>query len=884
MFTLALMNRIVALIAACLLMVSVGLSQNTFDKEQFEESLKNSSFREKFEAASSLMDDQLYELSLPLWKSLLEDQPENGNLNYKYGYCLLRSNENRKDALPYLLKATEHIKKNYDPFDYTETSAPLEAEFYLGKAYHHNYKLDNAIESFTSFGTKIKKGKHVLSDLIDLHIMQCNNAKMELISPKEFSITHLSDSINTHFAEFSPVITLDASALFFTSRRVRPDSSNANLFSPDNGKHYDDVYVSYKNPMTNEWGTPELLEYISRPRSNEATISVSGDGQTLFIYKDEDLYYSEFDGEQYGRLKKIGKDMNTDINTDAWETHAALSSDGNTMYFVSDREGGLGGRDIYRAVRLPNGHWSRALNIGPPINTPFDEDAPFFHPDGKTLFFSSNGENSMGGFDIFFTKLEDSDTWATPTNMGYPLNSVDDDIFFVTNTEGNMGYFASAKEEGGSGGQDIYTVEMKTVIDDPVAILKGYVVNSAGVPIPPNTYMLVTNLTEGGDPDNFSVRKRDGGYVMTLKPCNEYLVEYFADNNKFSETQFLVPCEGSGYHEFGGTLDLGKIDMETRYHWQIFKNGKVLDNDGSMVNYVNQYGDVLFTEPLTEQGQFKFHAVEKEIFELKLKKSLKCEEVELALIDDSENIIRKITMKEGCLVTKDKRCIIGTEMPFLEGPSYKYQISVKGEPLTSGHFVDYIDLVGKKLWHEPIGQGGTFTFHEIPSEDSYIFEVWMDAPTLCDQIEVNLLGADNKIVRKTTVDKRCKQHTITGIRGDYEEFFGYNVAGKEQIDDKLNSFVAVCIDILNQNGRCAVDILGSASTVPTRTHKSNKDLAKKRADKAKRKISKALKRSKVDLSKIDFSVTSKVQGPSYAKDASNTKKYGPYQYVKITAK
>jgi len=884
MITLASMNRLIALISALLLVVSVGFSQNTFDKEKFQESLKSSSFREKFEAASSLMDDQLYELSLPLWKSLLEDQPDNGNLNYKYGFCLLRSNENRKDALPYLLKASNSIAKNYDPFDFNETNAPLETEFYLGKAYHHNYELDKAIESFTSFGTKIKKGKHVLSDLIDLHIVQCNNAKVEMASPKSFSITHLSDSINTHFAEFSPVLTLDASALFFTSRRVREDSSNANLFSPDNGKHYDDVYVSYKNPNTNEWGKPQLLEYISRPRSNEATISVSGDGQILFIYKDEDLYFSEYDGEQYGRLQKVGKDMNTDINTDAWETHAALSADGNTMYFVSDRDGGLGGRDIYRAVRLPNGNWSKALNIGPPINTKYDEDAPFFHPDGKTLFFSSNGENSMGGFDIFFTKMDGDGKWTAPINMGHPLNSVDDDIFFVTNTEGNIGYFASAKEEGGFGGQDIYTVEMETVIDDPVAILKGYVVNSAGEPIPPNTYILVTNLTEGGDPDNFSVRKRDGGYVMTLKPCNEYLVEYFADNSKYSETQFLVPCEGSGYHEFGGTLDLGKTGMDSRYHWQIYRNGVSVAGDGSSVNYMNQYGDILYTEPLSETGSFKFHAVEKEIFELKLNKPVSCDKLELALLDDSDKVIRKLTINDGCEVRKDKSCVIGTKLPFDTKPSFKYQILVKGEPLTSGHYVNYMDLTGGKLFQESIGKGGKFTFREIPGEDSYAFEVWMDDPSLCDEMEILVLDGNNELVRTTTIDRRCKQFTASNLQANYQEFFGYNIEGADAIDKKLSDFVTICVDIIGQKGSCTIDILGSASTVPTKKHQNNKNLARKRANKAEKKISKALKRANIDLSKVNFNVDHKVQGPSYGGDASNEDKYGPYQYVKATAK
>ena len=176
------MNKFLFTVLACFLLSSIAFSQNgTFDKDKFEESLKNSSFKERFEAANSLIDDQLYELSLPIWKSLVEEQPENGNVNYKYGFCLLKSNENRKDALPYLKKAQNFISKNYDPFDVSETNSPIESEFYLGKAYHHNYELDEAIKTFESFSTKIKKCKHILSKYIDVYINQCNNAKIEIV-------------------------------------------------------------------------------------------------------------------------------------------------------------------------------------------------------------------------------------------------------------------------------------------------------------------------------------------------------------------------------------------------------------------------------------------------------------------------------------------------------------------------------------------------------------------------------------------------------------------------------------------------------------------------------------------------------------------------------
>ncbi|MBL4704480.1 MAG: PD40 domain-containing protein [Flavobacteriales bacterium] len=873
------MKRVFYLLITCILLSSGGLAQTngTFDKGKLEENLKGASFRQKFEAANSLMEDQLYELSLPIWESLYKEQPENANINYKYGYCLFHANENRKAALPFLRKATGSIVKNYNPFDFAEKNAPLEAEFYLGKALHHHYDLDEAIEMFESFRTKIKVNKHILAPLIDLYITQCNNAKVEMANKKNLVIKHLSDKINTHYAEFSPVITLDESALFFTSRRIRPDSSNAAIFSPANGKHFDDIYVSYKDLTTGEWGEPELLASISNPRRNEATISVSGDGQILFVYRDEDLYFSEFDGEEYGRLQFVGKDMNTDINTKAWETHAALSADGNTLYFVSDREGGLGGRDIYRVVRLPNGNWSKALNIGPPINTPFDEDAPFFHPDGRTLFFSSNGESSMGGFDIFFTKIQDDGSWTNPESMGYPLNSVDDDIFFVTNTAGTRGYFASSKEEGGFGGEDIYLVEMDTVVVEAVAILRGHYVALPGEPIPPNSYVLVTNLTEGGDPENYTVRSRDGGYVMTLKPCNEYFVEYYADNNKFAETQFLVPCDGADYQEFGGAMNLGEISLDARYHWQILKNNEKYENGGSEVHYINKYGDILFKEPLTDMGTFTFHQVEEEIFDLKLNNTKDCDKVELALLDDSDKEIRRISINKGC--------IIGRDQPLDEGPTWRYQVSVNGKPLKSAHFADYIDLTNQEhQWHEPVRKDGTFRFHSLSAEGSYAFEVWLDDPTLCDDLVIELLDENNKVIRVTTIDIRCRKNSTENITGSYQEYFGYNEDGKEYEDEDWAVFIANCKQIVKNKGECAITVVGSASKVPTSSYKNNQSLANKRADQAKRKVIRALKKARIDVSKITFTVNGKVQGPSYGGDFRNTKKYGPFQYIQLTAK
>ena len=483
----------------------------------------------------------------------------------------------------------------------------------------------------------------------------------------------------------------------------------------------------------------------------------------------------------------------------------------------------------------------------------------------------------MGGFDIFFSKIMDDGKWSSPINMGYPLNTVDDDIFFVTNTKGNRGYFASSKEEDkGHGAQDIYMVEIGEVNVDPIAILKGYYIPLPGEPVPPNSYLLVTNLTEGGDPENYTVRKRDGGYVMTLTPCNEYLVEYFADNNKFAEDQFMVPCEGSEYAEFGGALDLGRISMESRYHWQIEQDGKPYTK-ATHVDYVNKYGDILYAEDVTPEGTFHFKQVEEEIFDLRSDNPKDCEKLELVLLDDGDHEVRRIKMNSGC--------IFGREEPFLDGPKWKYQISVDGKPLTSGHYADYVDLnSGEHTFHEPVREDGTFRFHDLPSENAHAFEVWLDDPTLCDKLVIQLLDENNKVVRTTTQDVRCKKVSTENIVANYQEFFGYNEDGKEYEDEDWKKFVADCKKIVETNGSCTVTVLGSASKVPTSSYKNNQDLSEKRAAKAKKKAIKGLKKGGVDISKVTFNVTGKVQGPSYKGDFKNTKKYGPFQYIKLEAK
>lgn len=538
-----------------ILMVFVLTSVLSFAQRISETELKDFTFKEKFEAANTfMMVDQRYEVALPIWENLQKEQPENYNLNYKLGYCLLNIYHKRDQALPYLEKASQGISKNYAPYSFEEKNAPKEMYFYLGQAYHLNYDLDKAQQAFASFKASVSK-KHILQDDADLLNAQCDNARYQLAHKRNYIIKNVGEKINSEFEDFAPVTTADDKVLFFTSRRIRKDSSNSKLISAQDGKHFEDVYVSYRSLENGLWEEPQVIGHISNPKSNQATISVTVDGSRLFVYVDDEgdgnIYVSDYDGTEYGRLQKL----DNNINTSDWETHATVSLDGSVIYFVSDKPGGYGGRDIYQATILPDGTWSKPTNLGPTINTEHDEDSPFFHPDDQTLFFSSNGINSMGGFDIFYSHLKDDKTWTNPINIGYPLNTVDHDIFLVTNPSGKRGYYSSAKS-GGFGDKDIYEVYMDTSYSESVALLKGYIIEDS-LETNTDTRILVSNLTTGEGPDVYKPRAQDGGYIVMLKPCDNYLVEYVTGKELYHTENISVPCDG-GYYELDRIIDRNK--------------------------------------------------------------------------------------------------------------------------------------------------------------------------------------------------------------------------------------------------------------------------------------------------------------------------------------
>ncbi len=508
-------------------------------------------FREQFYEANTMMEERYYDAALPIWLKLLEQQPDNYNINYKIGACYINTGNQKKKALQYLEKAIQNTTNNYDLFSHTEKKSPVETHYYFARALHLNMEFDKAIEHYQNFKTYITK-KHYLWDETDMEIKRTEYAKIAVANPVNLKVQNLGNKINSIYPEYSPVISIDESIIYFTSRRIRPDSSNANIIDEEDGMYFEDIYVSYFEK--GEWQEPELLTLNSM--DHEATLNITTDGNTLLVYKDDngngELYKSFFDGEIWNTPEKLS----SNVNSAAYETHAALSPDNNILYFVSDRKGGLGGKDIYMCKKLPTGEWALAQNLGPNINTKYDEDGIFLHPDGKTLYFSSRGHTSIGGFDIFFSELQEDGSWSTPKNIGYPVNSTDDDIFFVTSLDGRRAYYSSF-QDGGYGEKDLYVITLMDAPEKSLTLLTGIITVIGMDKLPEDALITITNNETGELVGKYKPRARDGRFSIILQPGNDYHIKYEAAG--FSEEEDLYIPPASAYQEIDKAIGLKPV-------------------------------------------------------------------------------------------------------------------------------------------------------------------------------------------------------------------------------------------------------------------------------------------------------------------------------------
>lgn len=497
------------------------------------------------ESSSLILESRLYQAAIIVDK-LLELKPNNANYNYRKGLLLLNSNLDYRLATKYFLKALPHADKDYDFFSITDTTCSNNVYYYLANCYHLDEQILKAKEYYKLALNIIDRNSS--PDIIkqtELGLQQCEVALNLIKYPKKVKINNLGNVVNTEFPEYSPVISLDGEALYFTSRRPWANGETEQFRDPLLHNFPEDIYVSYRDTNQEKiWSEPIRLDFCEAQR-NEATIAVSPDERRIYVYQDNtgggDIFYSDMKSNKFQQVKSLD---NQNVNTKNWETHCTTTTDGLNMYFVSDRPGGMGGRDIYRIVKMADGSWSEPKNLGAPINTPFDEDSPYIGADNKTLYYSSNGPASMGGFDIFITIRDNENKWSIPINLGYPINGTGDDIFFTTTIDGKRGYFSSFRKNG-QGEKDIYEIENDELGLKNIASLRGLIRTAYNKPLPELTLVLKCIDCSDTTTKRIYPKQRNASFFQTLEPCRTYqltcsLVE---TGNQFHKETFSTRCD-----------------------------------------------------------------------------------------------------------------------------------------------------------------------------------------------------------------------------------------------------------------------------------------------------------------------------------------------------
>ncbi len=484
-----------------------------------------------FVKADEVLTANRYDEAARLYKEGLKTDPEDLAAQYSCGISLFKAGK-KANSLSYF-KTVYHQNPHQDKYLLK----------YLGRAYQLNYKFDSAIAVFKEYEKHLHKHAQeqqgTEKELIDKRIQECLSAKLLIKHPKEVKIKNLGNAVNSPYDDYSPTISADEKTLMFTSRRdhVEIDENN---FSKKEQKYYEEVLISEWEDST--WGAAHGIGENVNGRRHDASVSVSPDGQRLIVYKSTpqtkgDLYYSQLVDSIWNEPVKFGGE----INSHHFEPSAVINSAENSLIFSSDRPGGFGGLDLYISKLLPNGQWGKPENLGAGINTKYDEDAPFLQADEKTLHFSSNGHNSMGGYDIFTTVFnQTTKAWGTPENAGYPVNTPDDDIYFTWNNRGTHAFFSSIREIG-MGGQDIYMLELPEDVPS-IVIVKGVVsdkiTNSPlGSPLKVTVYSLDSNKIVGF----YNSSHATGSYIFTVPHDDTYGMQVEAEGYLLHSENFTVP-------------------------------------------------------------------------------------------------------------------------------------------------------------------------------------------------------------------------------------------------------------------------------------------------------------------------------------------------------
>lgn len=448
--------------------------------------------------AAEHFNDGNFSEALVDYLDLLEVEPENIKYNYRAGVCYLNTNIDKAKAVPFLEKAIKDEEPNPNAF------------YLLGRAYHFAYRFKEAIAQYEQFKSVHKGNDQNIAD-VEKQIEYCYNAIELMKFPLDISFENLGGVVNSKHKDYYPFVPKDERFIIYNSRR--DDGSEKQL----DGNYSSEIYIS--NVKNGQFSKPiKLDQNINTLDGNEEIVGMSADGKYLLMYFENAKYYGDlFIAEMFNgkveNLEKLPKVINSKDN----EIAASISKNGDAIYFASDREGGYGGVDIYISRKLPNGEWGPAQNLGPSVNTPFDEDFPNITADGKTLYFSSKGHTSMGGYDIFRASWDAvKRKWSDVKNVGFPLNTPEDNTNYRESESGRTGYISALRGEG-KGDFDLYSVTFNEV-DPDYTVVKGHVSAGDSANVIKDVFITVFDLQTDELYGTYLTNPISGRYIIILPP------------------------------------------------------------------------------------------------------------------------------------------------------------------------------------------------------------------------------------------------------------------------------------------------------------------------------------------------------------------------------
>jgi hypothetical protein len=482
------------------------------------------SYAQDRKKAARLFDAGNFEAALEEYLLIHEKARTDAMVNYRIGVCYLNTNIDKPAAIPFLDFVTSLTQ--FEP----------NALYLLGRAYHFNMEFDKAIKAFTRFielGSGSPENRKEAGHYIDY----CQNAKELVKFPVRVQFENLGKTVNSGYPEYLPFLPVDESFLMFTSRR------NDGSWEKPSGGYYSNVFIS--NRENGKFIRPVPVEGVNTVGMDENVVGLSNSGNVAVVFRENPNGTSELrlvfrENGVFGKEQVLDEKINSTRHN---EIAATLSSDSSAIIFASDRPGGFGGIDLYICRRLPNGKWSDPQNLGPSVNTIYDEDFPSISPDGKTLYFSSKGHTSMGGYDLFRATLnEEKNRFMDVRSMGYPVNTTGDDMNFRVSEDGKYGYLAAVRPEG-FGDLDIYRVNFLEV-ETRFTIFKGHIRAQDTTMTPTATFITVTNLETGEMFGEYQPNQNTLRYVVILPPGR---YRFFVESDGFRgfEEDVIVSDDGN---------------------------------------------------------------------------------------------------------------------------------------------------------------------------------------------------------------------------------------------------------------------------------------------------------------------------------------------------